>query len=125
MTFVSNRTRLGRYVYAIGGNPEAAVLAGVDNRKITIAAFAIIGPLAAICAVIATARLNAAAAFGGASLAGGTGTIFGAFFGALIIQSIQTGMVLLGFDTPVLQRTLGVALCFAVWLDFIYRTKMK
>ena len=140
MTFVSNRTRLGRYVYAIGGNPEAAVLAGVDTRKITIAAFAIIGLLAAISAVIATARLNAAAialgqfdelyviaatVIGGTSLAGGTGTIFGAFFGALIMQSIQTGMVLLGFDTPVLQMTLGVVLCFAVWLDYIYRTKMK
>lgn len=140
MTFVSNRTRLGRYVYAIGGNPEAAELAGVDTKKITIAAFTIMGSLAAISAIIATARLNAAAialgqydelyviaatVIGGTSLAGGTGTIFGAFFGALIMQSIQTGMVLLGFDTPVLQMTLGVVLCFAVWLDHVYRAKMK
>lgn len=140
MTFVSNRTRMGRYVYAIGGNPEAAELAGVDTKKITIAAFTIMGSLAAISAIIATARLNAAAialgqydelyviaatVIGGTSLAGGTGTIFGAFFGALIMQSIQTGMVLLGFDTPVLQMTLGVVLCFAVWLDHVYRAKMK
>jgi D-xylose transport system permease protein len=140
MTFVSSRTPLGRYIYAIGGNPEAAVLAGVNTKKITIAAFTIMGALAAISAIIATARLNAAAialgqfdelyviaatVIGGTSLAGGTGTIFGAFFGALIMQSIQTGMVLLGFDTPVLQMTLGLVLCFAVWLDHIYRSSVK
>jgi D-xylose transport system permease protein len=140
MTFVSNRTVLGRYIYAIGGNPEAAELAGVNTKKITIAAFTIMGVLAAISAIVATARLNAAAialgqfdelyviaatVIGGTSLAGGTGTIFGAFFGALIMQSIQTGMTLLGFDTPVLQMTLGLVLCFAVWLDHVYRSRMK
>jgi D-xylose transport system permease protein len=67
----------------------------------------------------------AAAVIGGTSLAGGTGTIFGAFFGALIMQSIQTGMTLLGFDTPVLNMTLGLVLGFAVWLDHIYRKNSK
>ena len=113
-------------------------MAGINTKKITIMAFAIMGLLASISAIIATARLNAAATalgqfderyviaaavIGGTSLAGGAGTIFGAFFGALIMQSIQTGMVLLGFDTPVLQMTLGVVLSFAVWLDHIYRAK--
>ncbi len=115
--------RFGRYIYAIGGNPEAAELAGINTKKITIATFTIMGVLCAISAIIATARLNAAAialgttdelyviaaaVIGGTSLSGGAGTIFGAFFGALIMQSIQTGMTLLGFDTPVLNMTLGL-----------------
>ncbi len=140
MTFSATRTSFGRYVYAIGGNPEAAELAGVDTRRITIRVFTIMGILCAVSAIIATARLNAAAialgttdelyviaatVIGGTSLAGGTGTIFGAFFGALIMQSIQTGMTLLGFDTPVLNMTLGVVLSFAVWLDHYYRSRSK
>lgn len=140
MTFVATRTKLGRYIYAIGGNPEAAELAGINTKKITIATFTIMGVLCAISAIIATARLNAAAialgttdelyviaaaVIGGTSLSGGTGTVFGAFFGALIMQSIQTGMTLLGFDTPVLNMTLGVVLGFAVWLDYIYRKSAK
>jgi D-xylose transport system permease protein len=140
MTFVAGRTLLGRYIYSIGGNPEAAELAGINTKKITIATFTIMGVLCAISAIIATARLNAAAialgttdelyviaaaVIGGTSLAGGTGTIFGAFFGALIMQSIQTGMTLLGFDTPVLNMTLGLVLGFAVWLDHIYRKNSK
>lgn len=140
MTFVATRTLLGRYIYSIGGNPEAAELAGINTKKITIGVFTIMGVLCAISAIIATARLNAAAialgttdelyviaaaVIGGTSLSGGTGTIFGAFFGALIMQSIQTGMTLLGFDTPVLNMTLGVVLGFAVWLDHIYRKNAK
>jgi D-xylose transport system permease protein len=140
MTFVATRTVLGRYIYSIGGNPEAAELAGVNTKKITVATFTIMGVLCAISAIIATARLNAAAialgttdelyviaaaVIGGTSLSGGVGTIFGAFFGALIMQSIQTGMTLLGFDTPVLNMTLGLVLGFAVWLDHIYRMNAK
>lgn len=140
MTFIATRTIFGRYVFAIGGNPEAAELAGINTKKITIIAFMIMGVLAAISAIVATARLNAAAialgtndelyviaaaVIGGTSLSGGIGTIFGAIFGALIMISIQTGMTLLGFDTPVLMMTLGVVLSFAVWLDHIYRRRMK
>ena len=140
VTFIATRTGFGRYVYAIGGNPEAAELAGVDTKRITVLVFTLMGLLCAISAIIATARLNAAAialgttdelyviaatVIGGTSLAGGTGTIFGAFFGALIMQSIQTGMTLLGFDTPVLNMTLGFVLCFAVWLDHYYRSRSR
>jgi D-xylose transport system permease protein len=140
MTFLATRTVFGRYVFAIGGNPEAAELAGINTKKITIIAFMIMGILAAISAIVATARLNAAAialgtndelyviaaaVIGGTSLAGGIGTIFGAIFGALIMMSIQTGMTLLGFDTPVLMMTLGIVLSFAVWLDHLYRRNMK
>jgi D-xylose transport system permease protein len=140
MTFIATRTVFGRYVFAIGGNPEAAELAGINTKKITIIAFMIMGILAAIAAIVATARLNAAAialgtndelyviaaaVIGGTSLSGGIGTIFGAIFGALIMISIQTGMTLLGFDTPILMITLGVVLSFAVWLDHVYRRRMK
>ena len=114
MTFLARRTRFGRYVYSIGGNPEAAELAGINTRKITVLVFALMGALAAIAACINSARLNsatnvlgqfdelyviAAAVIGGTSLAGGVGTIYGALIGALVIQSLQSGMVLLGFDS--------------------------
>jgi len=138
MTFVSNRTRFGRYVYAIGGNPEAAELAGVNTKKITVLVFTLMGVLAAISACIESARLDsatnvlgqfeelyviAAAVIGGTSLAGGVGTIYGALIGALVIQSLQSGMVLLGFDSAFQQMVVGVVLVGAVGLDTYYRKR--
>ncbi len=138
MTFFAARTRFGRYVYAIGGNPEAAELAGVNTRKITMLAFMVMGGLAGISACISTARLNAAtnalgtfdelyviaaAVIGGTSLAGGVGTIYGAILGALVMQSLQSGMVLLGFDSAYQQMVVGVVLVSAVWLDTLYRKR--
>ncbi len=140
MTFLATRTQFGRYVYAIGGNPEAAELAGINTRRITVLAFALMGLLAAISAIVQSARLNAAtialgqfdelyviaaAVIGGTSLAGGSGTIFGAFLGALIMQSIQSGMALLGFDTTKQYIALGIVLVFSVWLDTMYRSRIK
>jgi len=136
MTFVATRTRFGRYVYAIGGNPEAAELAGINTRRITVYVFALMGALAAISACISSARLNsatnvlgqfdelyviAAAVIGGTSLAGGVGTIYGALIGALVIQSLQSGMVLLGFDSAFQQMVVGVVLVGAVGIDTFYR----
>jgi D-xylose transport system permease protein len=136
MTFLSTRTRFGRYVYAIGGNPEAAELAGINTRRITVYVFALMGALAAISACISSARLNsatnvlgqfdelyviAAAVIGGTSLAGGVGTIYGALIGALVIQSLQSGMVLLGFDSAFQQMVVGVVLVGAVGIDTFYR----
>jgi D-xylose transport system permease protein len=138
MTFLATRTRFGRYVYAIGGNPEAAELAGVNTRKITVLAFALMGTLAAISACISSARLDsatnvlgqfdelyviAAAVIGGTSLAGGVGTIYGALIGALVIQSLQSGMVLLGFDSAFQQMVVGVVLVGAVGIDTLYRRR--
>lgn len=138
MTFIATRTAFGRYVYAIGGNPEAAELAGINVRKITMLVFALMGGLVAISAAVASARLNsatnalgqfdelyviAAAVIGGTSLAGGAGTIAGAFIGALLMQSLYSGMVLVGFDAAVQQMVVGAVLVAAVWLDTIYQKR--
>lgn len=138
MTFMSRRTRFGRYVYAIGGNPEAAELAGINTKKITVLVFALMGVLAAVSACIESARLDsatnvlgqfeelyviAAAVIGGTSLAGGVGTIYGALIGALVIQSLQSGMVLLGFDSAFQEMVVGIVLVGAVGLDSYYRRR--
>ncbi len=136
VTFIAKRTRFGRYVYAIGGNPEAAELAGINTKKITVLVFAIMGVLAAISGCIESARLDAAtnvlgqfeelyviaaAVIGGTSLMGGVGTIYGALIGALVIQSLQSGMVLLGFDSAFQEMVVGVVLVGAVGIDTFYR----
>jgi D-xylose transport system permease protein len=136
MTFIATRTRFGRYIFAMGGNPEAAELAGINTRWVTVKIFMLMGGLCAIAAAISSARLNAttnalgtldelyviaAAVIGGTSLAGGVGTIAGALLGALVMQSIQSGMVLLGLDSPLQSIVVGVVLVFAVWLDTLYR----
>ncbi|MBP1853087.1 sugar ABC transporter permease [Rhizobium halophytocola] len=140
MTFIATRLRFGRYVFAIGGNPEAAELAGIKTRWVTVRVFAIMGLLAAVAAAISTARLNAAAnsqgttyelytiaaaVIGGTSLAGGTGTIAGAMLGALVMQSLQSGMGLANVDTPIQNVVVGVVLVVAVWLDTVYRARAK
>jgi D-xylose transport system permease protein len=140
MTILMTRTRFGRYVFAIGGNPEAAALAGINVRWMTLRIFALMGALAGLSAVVASARLNsatnalglldelyviAAAVIGGTSLAGGVGTIYGAILGALVMQSLQTGMVLIGFDTAVQQIVVGSVLVVAVYLDNLYRSRSK
>ena len=138
MTFVAVRTRFGRYIYAIGGNPEAAELAGINTRRITLLMFSIMGILAAVSACISSARLNAASnalgqfdelyviaatVIGGTSLAGGVGTIYGAILGALVMQSLQSGMTLLNFDSAFKDMAVGSVLVFAVWLDQLYRRR--
>lgn len=140
MTILMTRTRFGRYVFAIGGNPEAAALAGINTRWMTLKIFALMGMLAGLAGVVASARLNsatnalgvfdelyviAAAVIGGTSLAGGIGTIYGAILGALVMQSLQTGMVLIGFDTSVQQVVVGSVLVLAVYLDNLYRKSVK
>jgi D-xylose transport system permease protein len=139
MTFLTNRTRFGRYVFAIGGNPEAAALAGIATRWVTMKIFMLMGFLAAVGAAISSARLNAstnalgtldellviaAAVIGGTSLAGGAGTVLGAMLGALLMQSLQSGMVLLGIDTPLQNIIVGFVLVLAVWLDTMYRKRV-
>jgi D-xylose transport system permease protein len=140
MTFLATRTRFGRYVYAMGGNPEAAELAGINTRWVTVKIFMLMGALCAIAAAISTARLNAAtnalgtldelyviaaAVIGGTSLAGGVGTVAGALLGALVMQSLQSGMVLMGIDSPLQSIVVGIVLVFAVWLDTLYRRNKK
>jgi len=138
MIYVANMTRFGRYIYGYGGNPEAAQLAGVNTTRVVVTSFALIGALTAIGAVISTARLNAAplsignllelqviaaAVIGGTSLSGGTGTILGALIGALLMQSLQNGMVLLGVQSAPQQMIMAGVLIFAVWFDVIYQKR--
>lgn len=138
MTFIATRTRFGRYVFAMGGNPEAAELAGINTRWVTMKIFILMGILCTIAGAISTARLNAstnaqgtldellviaAAVIGGTSLSGGIGTIAGAMLGAVVMQSLQSGMVLLGIDAPFQNVVVGVVLVLAVWLDGLYRKR--
>jgi D-xylose transport system permease protein len=138
MAFLARRTRFGRYVYAIGGNPEAAELAGVNTRWVIMKVFMLMGGLAALSGAISIARLNAAtnsegtlaellviaaSVIGGTSLAGGVGTVAGAMLGAVLMQSLQSGMVLLGVDTPLQNIVVGAVLVTAAWLDAIYRRR--
>ncbi|MEI6798410.1 MAG: sugar ABC transporter permease [Pseudomonadota bacterium] len=140
MTVLMTRTRFGRYVFAIGGNPEAAALSGINVRWMTVKIYALMGMLAGLSAVISSARLTsatnalgqtdelyviAAAVIGGTSLAGGVGTIYGAVLGALVMESLRTGMVLIGFDTAVQNIVVGLVLIVAVYLDILYRKRTK
>lgn len=138
MTIIATRTRFGRYVYATGGNPEAAALSGINTRLLTVKVFALMGALTGISAIIASARLNAvdvglgtldelrviaAAVIGGTALSGGFGTIYGAVIGALIMQTLISGMASVGVDAPLQSIVVGIVLVFAVWIDIVYRRK--
>ena len=132
MTFVAKRTRFGRYVFAIGGNPDAAELAGINTRWTIMKTHILIGVLCAISAAIAAARLNsatldvgsgyelyviAAAVIGGTSFAGGIGTIPGAILGALVMQSLAFGLAFMGLSSPVQNIAAGIVLVIAVGFD--------
>ena len=138
MTLIAKRTRLGRYIFATGGNPEAAALAGVNIRLLTVKIFIIMGVLAALSAVVASSRQTfhsndigtldelrviAAAVIGGTALSGGVGTIHGAILGALIMQSLQSGMAMVGVDAPFQNIVVGSVLVIAVLIDTIYRKR--
>ena len=140
MTFLATRTRFGRYVYAIGGNREAVELAGVDARWAIMKLFMLMGLLAGIGGAVSIARLNAAtnsegtltellviaaAVIGGSSLAGGVGTVAGAMLGAILMQSLQSGMVLVGVDTPLQNIVVGIVLVLAVLIDTVYRRRTR
>jgi len=139
MTIVARRTRLGRYIFATGGNPDAAELSGINTRLLTVKIFAIMGFLCALSAVVASARLAnhsndigtldelrviAAAVIGGTALSGGFGTIYGAILGALIMQSLQSGMAMVGVDAPFQNIVVGSVLVAAVYIDIVYRKRV-
>jgi D-xylose transport system permease protein len=133
---LAKRTRFGRAVFAIGGSPRAAELAGIDVRGTTVRAFALLGVLAGVAAVLTTARLGAgtnsmgtltelsviaAAVLGGTSLAGGVGSVGGAVLGALWMQSLENGMVLLDVTSALRQVAIGLILLVAVAADARWR----
>ncbi|AFV76335.1 ABC-type xylose transport system, permease component [Thermus oshimai JL-2] len=129
--WLAQRTRFGRYVYAIGGNPEAALLAGIPVRRVQVFVFGLMGLLSGLAGAVQAARLGfvptgmgtlqelyviAAAVIGGTALAGGSGSILGAALGALIMSSLQNGLVLVGVPTEWQNLVLGVVLVLAaVW----------
>jgi D-xylose transport system permease protein len=138
MTVIALRTRLGRYIFATGGNPDAAELSGINTRLLTVKIFAMVGVLSALAGVVASARLGyhtndigtldelrviAAAVIGGTALSGGLGTIYGAIIGALIMQSLQSGMAMVGVDAPYQNIVVGAVLVLAVWIDIQYRKR--
>ena len=130
--FVTRRTRFGRHLYAIGGNPEAARLSGIDVRKTTLGAFAIVGVLTALAGVMLAARVNGvtpgsqgnlleldavtAVVIGGTSLAGGRGSIAGTVLGTLVFSTLANGMNHLRVDSNLQLIFTGLVLLVAVGL---------
>ncbi len=140
MTYLARRRRFGRYVYAYGGNPEAAELGGINTRRTVTATFMVMGMLCALSGAIQTARLNsattnlgvqneldviAAAVIGGTSFSGGIGTIPGAVLGAVVMQSLRSGMSLLNIDSPTQDIVVGIVLVTAVAVDSLLRQRRR
>jgi D-xylose transport system permease protein len=130
---VMSRTRYGARLYAIGGNPEAARLAGINVRKAIFIDFLIAGLAYGVTGIVLTARVSgsvpgsaglfleldaiAAAIIGGTALAGGRGTIFGALLGALLMGSLNNGLSLMNVETFYQDTVRGVVLLLAVAVD--------
>ncbi len=140
MSYLARRRRFGRYVYAYGGNPEAAELGGINTKRTIMFTFVLMGVLCALSAGVQTARLNAAvtnlgvqneldvisaAVIGGTSFSGGVGTIPGAVLGAVVMQSLRSGMVLLRIDSPSQDIVVGVVLVTAVAVDAALRLRRR
>jgi D-xylose transport system permease protein len=138
MTWIATRRRFGRYVYAYGGNPDAAELAGINTRWTILKTYVLMGVLCALAAAIAAARLNgstldvgqgyelyviAAAVIGGTSFAGGIGTIPGAVLGAFVMQSLAYGLSFMGVNSPGQNVVAGIVLIVAVGLDTFNRRR--
>jgi D-xylose transport system permease protein len=136
--FVANDTTFGRHLYAIGGNPDAARLSGINVQRHVFGLFMIMGLMTAIAGIVSTSRLNAAttsagqnaeldaiasAVIGGTSLMGGEGTIFGAVIGALVMASLDNGMSLMNLDITFQYVIKGLILLLAVWVDMAQRKK--
>jgi D-xylose transport system permease protein len=136
--FLMQNTTFGRYLYAIGGNPDAARLSGISIRKHILAVFCIMGALAGVASIIYTARVGsaspdagqlleldaiAACVIGGTSLMGGRGTVFGAILGALIMASLDNGMSLKNVEPYTQNIIKGAILVAAVGLDMAGRKR--
>lgn len=135
--FITQKTKLGRYIYAIGGNEQAAVLSGINISKVKMTVYAIGGALAAAGGIIVTSRLDsaqpnagtgyeldaiAAVVIGGTSLSGGRGSIMGTVLGAVIIGVLNNGLVLLNVSPFWQQVVKGAVILAAVIID---RTNKK
>ena len=136
--FLTANTTFGRYLYAIGGNPDAARLSGINLKRYILAAFCLMGALAGLAAILHTARVGSASpdagtlmeldaiascVIGGTSLMGGRGTVFGAVLGALILASLDNGMSLLNVENWAQYVVKGGVLVAAVGFDMFGRRK--
>ncbi|SHE82061.1 sugar ABC transporter permease [Alkalibacter saccharofermentans] len=136
--FMTKNTVLGRHIYAVGGNPEAAALSGIDVKKITYFVFSSMSMLAALSGILYTSRLQsatttagtlfeldaiAAAYVGGVSAAGGVGKVTGSIIGALVMASLTSGMNLMGVGISYQYMIRGAILIIAVVFDVLTRNK--
>ncbi|MEC5159995.1 MULTISPECIES: multiple monosaccharide ABC transporter permease [unclassified Janthinobacterium] len=137
-TFVSNRTVLGRRVYAVGGNEKAAKLSGIKTERVSFYTFVNMGMLAALAGLVFAARLNtatpkagtgfeldviAACFIGGASASGGVGKVMGAVIGAFIMGVMNNGMSIMGIGIDYQQVIKGLVLLAAVFVDVFNKNK--
>jgi len=138
--FVTIKTVLGRHIYAVGGNPEAAELSGISVKKITHVVFASMGMLSALSGILFASRLQsatttagtlfeldaiAAAFVGGVSAAGGVGNVMGSLIGALVMTSLTSGMNLMGIDISYQYIVRAIVLAVAVIFDVSTRRTRK
>ena len=138
MTILMTRTRFGRYVLAIGGNPEAAELSGISVQRITYIVFGSMGLMSALSGILFTSRLQsatttagtlfeldaiAAAYVGGVSAAGGVGKVIGSIVGALVMLSLTSGMNLMGIGIAPQYIVRGLVLVAAVIFDVTTRNR--
>jgi putative multiple sugar transport system permease protein len=136
--FVTNRTTIGRRIYALGGNEKAAKLSGIKTERLTFLTFVNMGVLAGLAGLIFAARLNtatpkaglgfeldviAAVFIGGASATGGVGKVSGAVIGAFVMGVMNNGMSILGIGIDYQQVIKGLVLLAAVSLDVYNRKK--
>ncbi|MFC4627420.1 ABC transporter permease [Promicromonospora alba] len=139
-SFVLNRTVVGREMYAVGGNVEAARLSGIRVRKVLVTVFALAGVYAALAGMLLAGRLNsaqpqaasgyeldaiAAVVIGGASLAGGVGKVSGTLIGALVLAVIRNGLNLLNVSSFWQQVVIGLVIAIAVGIDVLRRKNTR
>jgi putative multiple sugar transport system permease protein len=138
--FITNKTVIGRHIYAVGGNPEAAELSGINVKKITYIVFGSMGMLTALSGILFASRLQsatttagqlfemdaiAAAYVGGVSAAGGVGKVTGSLIGAIVMMSLTSGMNLMGIDISLQYIVRGLVLTLAVVFDVATRRASK
>ncbi len=139
-SFISKNTTFGRHIYAIGGNPEAARLSGINIKKRILIVFILCNSLAAVAGLVLVSRLNAATmsagtmyeldaiaacVIGGTSLMGGIGTIAGALVGALVMASLDNGMSIMNLESFWQYIVKGSILVLAVYVDIYTRNRKK
>jgi len=136
MSFIAQKTRYGRAVYAVGSNEDASHFSGIDTKKIKAGTFVIAGLMSAIASIILTARVASGqpngglgweldaitgAAIGGVSINGGKGNLLGVFIGALFVGMLTNGMTLMDLNSYYQQIVEGVVLILAIGID-VFRT---